>query len=373
MSKISQYTNAVTSLGVDDLLDVSEKISSSPDVYESRKMTGATLATFISSYVSNILNTNSLTLGGSYTHDLAANTLTFNNGVINVTNGGFGVLGSSNVTGDGLSAAISTFISSTGHQTLVLHDTRNAVGVGIGTPDASALVDFTSTTKGFLKPRLTTTQRNAIASPATGLEIFNTTTGQTEFWDGAAWSAVGGGSNFANADLTLTGNRTHDLTGNSVTFSGSLGTDWFNVSNTVNNGGFGVSNTEFTFICGGNDQHRMFIGNSVNDYLIWFQNGIGTSQHFAVGTVSKIGSEVITFANRTAVQGADTLSTSTAFEVYDNDTTPSKLFEVRNNGDLYTNGTQGLSNTYNFGGGGSGDVATMTFTNGILTGVTLVP
>lgn len=194
MSKISQYTNAVTSLGTDDLLDVSEKISSSPDVYESRKMTGATLATFISSYASNILNTNSLTLGGSYTHDLATNTLTFDNGVINVTNGGFGVLGSSNVTGDGLSAAISTFISSTGHQTLVLHDTRNAVGVGIGTPDASALVDFTSTTKGFLKPRLTTTQRNAITSPATGLEIFNTTTGQTEFWDGAAWAAAGGSS-----------------------------------------------------------------------------------------------------------------------------------------------------------------------------------
>ena len=35
MSKISGYANSVSSLGTDDLLDVSEKISSSPDVYES--------------------------------------------------------------------------------------------------------------------------------------------------------------------------------------------------------------------------------------------------------------------------------------------------------------------------------------------------
>lgn len=33
----------------------------------------------------------------------------------------------------------------------------------------------------------------------------------------------------------------------------------------------------------------------------------------------------------------------------------------------------GLSATYTFGGGGSGDVATMTFVNGYLTAVTLVP
>ena len=51
MSKISGYANSVSALGTDDLLDVSEKISSSPDVYESRKMTGAILAAFIQTYV----------------------------------------------------------------------------------------------------------------------------------------------------------------------------------------------------------------------------------------------------------------------------------------------------------------------------------
>lgn len=44
------------------------------------------------------------------------------------------------------------------------------------TPDPSAVLDLQSQNKGFLMPRLTTAQRNAIVSPAIGLEIYNTTT-----------------------------------------------------------------------------------------------------------------------------------------------------------------------------------------------------
>jgi hypothetical protein len=43
------------------------------------------------------------------------------------------------------------------------------------TPHASAQVDVASTTKGFLPPRMTTTQKNAIASPAAGLVVYDTT------------------------------------------------------------------------------------------------------------------------------------------------------------------------------------------------------
>ena len=50
-----------------------------------------------------------------------------------------------------------------------------------------------------------------------------------------------------------------------------------------------------------------------------------------------------------------------------------ELLKVMNNGDLYTNGIQGLSETVTFGGGSSGDVATLTYTNGLVTGKTLVP
>ncbi|QKG55695.1 hypothetical protein GKZ68_02990 [Hymenobacter sp. BRD128] len=63
-------------------------------------------------------------------------------------------------------------------------------GVGIGTnaPDASAALDITSTGKGLLPPRLTQAQRDAIASPATGLTIYNTTTNALNVWNGTSWS-----------------------------------------------------------------------------------------------------------------------------------------------------------------------------------------
>ena len=46
------------------------------------------------------------------------------------------------------------------------------MGIGITVPNASAQLDITSTTRGLLMPRMTLVQRNAIASPATGLIIF---------------------------------------------------------------------------------------------------------------------------------------------------------------------------------------------------------
>jgi hypothetical protein len=52
----------------------------------------------------------------------------------------------------------------------------NGVGVGIGTAsiNASALLQMDSTTKGFLPPRMTATQRGAISTPATGLVVYQT-------------------------------------------------------------------------------------------------------------------------------------------------------------------------------------------------------
>ena len=64
------------------------------------------------------------------------------------------------------------------------------VGIGTNSPDASAQLDILSTTKGFLPPRMTTTQRNAIASPATGLGIFNTTNNSLEFKTSTGWEIL---------------------------------------------------------------------------------------------------------------------------------------------------------------------------------------
>lgn len=63
------------------------------------------------------------------------------------------------------------------------------VQVGPNTPDASAQVQIDSTTRGFLPPRMTTTQRDAIAAPLEGLMIYNLTTHKLNVFT-TAWEAV---------------------------------------------------------------------------------------------------------------------------------------------------------------------------------------
>ena len=69
----------------------------------------------------------------------------------------------------------------------------NSVGnVGIGTvaPNASALLDVQSTTKGVRMPNMTTTEKNAIASPAAGLMVFDTTLSKLCVYSGVAWQTI---------------------------------------------------------------------------------------------------------------------------------------------------------------------------------------
>jgi len=61
--------------------------------------------------------------------------------------------------------------------------------VGGETPNASAKLQADSTTQGFLPPRMTTTQRNAISSPAAGLVIYNTTTAKLNVYT-TVWEAI---------------------------------------------------------------------------------------------------------------------------------------------------------------------------------------
>ncbi|MFT6748160.1 MAG: hypothetical protein ACI9XR_000360 [Flavobacterium sp.] len=49
------------------------------------------------------------------------------------------------------------------------------VVIGTVTPANSSILDLTANDKGFLTPRMTTTQRLAIALPVDGLIVYNTT------------------------------------------------------------------------------------------------------------------------------------------------------------------------------------------------------
>jgi len=97
----------------------------------------------------------------------------------------------------GVIGAISSNLWAVGHSTASssVQNARvswNTSGVGINTSsiNASAALDVTSTTLGFLPPRMTEAQRDLIASPATGLIIYNTTTNVLNFYNGSAWGAV---------------------------------------------------------------------------------------------------------------------------------------------------------------------------------------
>jgi len=68
--------------------------------------------------------------------------------------------------------------------------TAGSVGIGANPPATAAVLDVSSTTKGFLPPRMSTAQRDLISSPPAGLMVYNTTTGRPNFFNGSAWTPL---------------------------------------------------------------------------------------------------------------------------------------------------------------------------------------
>lgn len=64
------------------------------------------------------------------------------------------------------------------------------VGIGTANPHSSAQLEINSTNKGLLPPRMTTAERNAIANPAEGLMIFNTTSKSLNIFFNGVWQQV---------------------------------------------------------------------------------------------------------------------------------------------------------------------------------------
>lgn len=98
-----------------------------------------------------------------------------------------------------------------------------------GTPDPSAILDVSSSTHGFLVPRLSTVQRNAIISPAIGLQIYNTTTNCLQvYFPQSGWADLTCDCiNLPNAGFTYSPNTINPnspvvftpVTGTGVTYS----------------------------------------------------------------------------------------------------------------------------------------------------------
>jgi len=93
-------------------------------------------------------------------------------------------------------------------------------GIGTTTPDASAKLDISSTTKGLLAPRMTAAQKTAISLPATGLLVYqtdaptgfyvNTGTSASPVWLRISndWTKSGNDISYTAGNVSTTGNLT---------------------------------------------------------------------------------------------------------------------------------------------------------------------
>ncbi|MFY9308766.1 MAG: FISUMP domain-containing protein [Bacteroidia bacterium] len=101
-----------------------------------------------------------------------------------------------------------------------IYNAGGSVGINAGaSPAASAQLDITSTTKGFLPPRMTTAQMNAIVSPAPGLMIYNTDCNVYDYWNGSSWIPFPGNSNAPATPGSITGSTTPCQNATGVSYS----------------------------------------------------------------------------------------------------------------------------------------------------------
>jgi hypothetical protein len=106
------------------------------------------------------------------------------------------------------------------------------VGIGTTSPDASAKLDISSTSQGFLPPRMTYAQRQAISSPAIGLMIYCTNcgpgTGEPQFYNGTVWVNMIGGTALTQPPTVASTTAASDIGYQSATSGGNITNDFGN-------------------------------------------------------------------------------------------------------------------------------------------------
>lgn len=168
-------------------------------------------AAFMDANVTTILGTigaNSLIFGTNNTERVRVFGSTGNIGINTTTDAGFRLdvngtarfSGSFTQSGSSLISTISGFwyVQNTGNATTFgSYESQQGmtyrsgqpfcINVANGSHATSATVQIDSTTKGFLPPRMTTTQKNAIATPAAGLMVYDTTLNLISYYNGTSW------------------------------------------------------------------------------------------------------------------------------------------------------------------------------------------
>jgi len=166
-------------------------------------------------------------------------------------------------------------------------------------PDASAILDVKSSTKGLLIPRLTLVQRNAVATPATGLLIFQTDNSPGYYYyTGLAWTA-------------FTGSGYWSLNGTDIfsSYTGNIGigtnTPLRKLTVQTASNSYGLSQTDgtrslSTYIGDETNGNGAFFGTETNHPLYFFTNS--SAPLMTLTTAGNVGIGTRTPSSRLTVQ-----------------------------------------------------------------------
>jgi len=166
---------------------------------------------------------------------------------------------------------------------LLLSSNQNiAQNVGIGAesfiPDPSAVLELKSANQGFLPPRMSTAERDAIQNPATGLLIFNTTTNCVEVFIPPIWQSMYCGCTSPNPPTA--GTHTPSATEIVWNWNSVAGADGYKY-NTVNDFAIATDNgTSTTYT-----QEVLDCGTEYTLY-VWAYNECGESSYVELSEIT---------------------------------------------------------------------------------------
>lgn len=112
--------------------------------------------------------------GGGGGSGITGGTFDLSNGDLDLNSTGGTITISGFLYGSGTTNTIPKYQTSSGFINSQIFDNGTSVGIGTVSPNSSAILDLSATTKGFLPPRMTESQRLAISTPTIGLMVYQT-------------------------------------------------------------------------------------------------------------------------------------------------------------------------------------------------------
>lgn len=205
----------------------------------------------------------------------------------------------------------------TGDANLTWDNSDKSLSLG-GSGVSSSLLTLNSTTRGILIPRMTTTEKNAIVAPATGLLVYDLTLGAFNVYNGSAWVSVGGG-------LPAGSNGQIQFNNNNV-FGASSDLYWDNTNNRLGIG---------TNLTGSSKVTIQGVGaTSANSALSVLNSNAASLLHVrndgAVGVGTNNPSSRLHVLGQLTVTGAGATSATSSLTIQNS--TPTTILQVLDNG-----------------------------------------